>query len=98
MENKEGTEEDNEALMTHSSPEHVVGVAALVQQVDPGAHIVRILAVGDELQVKTALAVNIYAIGVLKLDRIYQLDHESRYNGQIKSEAKVREYTNHMKF
>ena len=84
MENKEGTEEDDQAQMSQCSPEHVVGVASLVQQVDPGAHIVRILAMGDELQVEAAAAVNSDAVGVLKLDRMGKSEHKSRYNGQIR--------------
>ena len=68
--------------MSQCSPEHVVGVASLVQQVDPGAHIVRILAMGDKLQVEAAATVNSDAVGVLKLDRMGKSDH--KYNGQIR--------------
>ena len=78
IENKEGTEEDDEARISQCSPEHVVGVATLVQQVDPGAHIVRILAMGDKLQVEAAATVNSDAVGVLKLDRMRKSDHELR--------------------
>ena len=75
--------------MYQCSPEHVVGVSTLVQQVDPGAHIVRILAVGDKLQVEAAAAVNSDAVGVLKLDRMGKSDHEVRNNGQIRAKANL---------
>ena len=71
------------------SPEHVIVVPALVQQVDPGAHIVRVVAMGDKLQVEAAAAVHTDAVGVLELDEIDQSDPESRDNDQ--SEAKVRD-------
>ena len=68
------------------SPEHVVVVAALVQQVDPGAHVVRVVAMGDELQVEAAAAVHTDAVGVLKLDLIDQSDPESRDNEPIRGQ------------
>ena len=54
--------------MSESSPEHVVVVAAFIQQVDPGADVVRVLAMGDEFEVKTAAAIHSDAVIVLKLD------------------------------
>ena len=54
--------------MSESSPEHVVVVAAFIQQVDPGADVVRVLAMGDELEVKAAAAIHSDAVIVLKLD------------------------------
>ena len=42
--------------------------AALIQQVDPGADIVRVLAMGDKLEVKDAAAIHSDAVIVPKLD------------------------------
>ena len=54
--------------MSESSPEHVVVVAAFIQQVDPGADVVRVLAMGEKLEIKAAAAVHSDAVIVLKLD------------------------------
>ena len=61
--------------MSESWPEHVVVVAALVQQIDPGADIVRVLAMGEKLEIKAAAAAAVHsdAVIVLKLDWMDQL-------------------------
>ena len=61
-------------------PEHVVAVASLVQQVDPGAHVVRILAVGYELEVEASATVHTDAVGALELEQIDPSDYEFRDN------------------
>ena len=60
--------------MSDSWPEHVIVFAALVKKIDPGADIVRVLAMGDKLEVKATAAIHSDAVIVLKLDWMDRLE------------------------